>query len=461
MSLFSVLSRTSRAPFAALLLAFLSLPGVSLGQSDDEPSKEISERVGEQIEKLSTLYEEKQYDEALTLINDLIRTVDPNSYDLAVLTQLKAQVLLTQNKYEESIEPLEVALRLGETYGYLEPRQQQEYAMLLSQLHFQVASGLKDKAKQIEGFDRAIAYLRRYLETADKLRPEARLYAAQAFYQRATVEDEDNPDQELLEEARRQAENGLYSEVKPRETFYVVILAVLQTQGRVKDAAELLELLVSRYPTNRQYWQPLVYSYLTLAEEEDDPERAYELQIRAITAIDRAQELGIMDTPRDHFNLIGIYFNLKRFPEAITLLERGLENGNIENTQQNWELLASSYQQVRKELKAVDVLKEAAKRFPEAGALEYTAAQIYYSLDKLEDAYRHAKAALEKGNLENRSQVLLFAAYMGYELREFEDALEFAEEAAKDPEAENADKLVAAIRDSIEERERALSATIF
>lgn len=461
MSAFSALFCSPRARWAALMLA-LSVPVASYGQTQDAPpEKEISSRVSEQLGKLRELTDAENYDGALQLINELMRTADPDTYDMTVLAQVKAQVLLTQEKYEASIEPLELALRLGETRGFLERNQIQEYTMLLSQLHFQVAAAHKEREKQIPGLDRAIGYLRRYLEMAEQPRPEARLFAAQAFYQRATM-DEDNVDRELLQQARIQAENGLYDAIKPRETFYVIILAIIQTEGRNEEAAELLELLVKQYPTNRQYWQQLAFTYLALAEEHrNDPEREYELNIRTITAIERAQQLGIMDTPRDHFNLIGIYFNIQRFDEAVQLLERGLQNGNIEDTQRNWELLASSYQQVRKELKAIDVLKEATRRFPEAGSLEYTIAQTYYSINKLDEAYRHALAALEKANLDKPSAVQLFAAYLGYELGKYEEALTYAEEASKDPEAENADRLVSAIREMIEERELALKAQVF
>lgn len=460
MPVFSFLTRSSRARWAALMLA-CAVPATITCAQQDAPKKEISDRVAEQFAKIREMTDNKQFDAALKLVDELIRGVPNNSYDLAVLSQVKAQILLTNNNYAGAIPPLETAVRLGENYAFLEPKQLQEYLMLLSQLYFQVSVGNKNPADQRPGMDKAIEYLRRYLALDPKPTPEGQLYIAQALYQRATI-DEDNVDHEMLEQAKAQAQKGLHMAIKPRDTFYVLILAALQQEGRDQEAAELLELLVKQYPTNRQYWQQLAFTYLTLAEKEkDNPERAYEWNVRTILAIERAQELGIMDTPRDHFNLIGIYFNIQRFDQAVQLLEQGLQNGKVENTQRNWELLASSYQQIHKELKAIDVLKEAAKRFPEAGQLEFTIAQTYYTLDKMEDAYRHAVAALRKGNLDKRSTVLLFAAYIGYELRKYEDALKFAQEAAKDPNADNADRLVKAIQDSIEEREQALKARAF
>ena len=460
MSVFHLLSRSSKARWTALLFAF-GVPAAATYGQQEAPKKEVSDRVSEQFAKLRELTDNKQFDAALKLIDDTMRGVQPNSYDMAVLAQVKAQVLLTNNNYAGAIEPLETAVRLGEQFKFLEPKQQQEYLMLLSQLYFQVASNNKNVTEQRAGYDRAIEYLRRYLATNPNPSPEAQLYVAQAFYQRATA-DEQNIDKQLLEQAKQQAEKGLYLAIKPRDTFYVLILAALQQEGRDQEAADLLELLVKQNPTNRQYWQQLAFTYLSLAEKaKDDPEQSYEWNVRTIVTIERAQELGIMDTPRDHFNLIGIYFNIQQFDRAVELLEKGLQNGNVENTQRNWELLASSYQQIHKELKAIDVLKEAAKQFPDAGQLEFTIAQTYYTLDDMANAYKHANAALNKGNLDKRSTVLLFTAYIGFELQKYDEALKFAEEAAKDPNADNADRLVKAIRDSIAEREQALKAKAF
>ena len=142
---------------------------------------------------------------------------------------------------------------------------------------------------------------------------------------------------------------------------------------------------------------------------------------------------------------------------AIDLLEKGLRDGGIENLQQNWEFLASSYQQVNKDLKAIETLEAAAKLFPESGSLEYQIANIYYSMDKVGDAFRHAQIALQKGNLPRVQQVRVFAGFLAYELKEFEAGETILEAAVKDdPDAKDAVRLLRAIKDIIAEREEAL-----
>jgi hypothetical protein len=151
--------------------------------------------------------------------------------------------------------------------------------------------------------------------------------------------------------------------------------------------------------------------------------------------------------------------NIQQFDQSIAYLEEGLKIGKIEDTQKNWEYLASSYQQVNKDFEAINALKTAAGKFPQEGEIDFRIANLYYILDKLDDAYKSGTTALRKGSLNNRASVLMFVAYMGYELRKFEEALPLAQEAQK-LGAERAEGLVNAINASIEERKAALEADI-
>ncbi len=160
-----------------------------------------------------------------------------------------------------------------------------------------------------------------------------------------------------------------------------------------------------------------------------------------------------MNTPKDNFNLVGIYFNMQQYDQAIGLLEKGLRDGSIDNEQRNWELLAASLQQVRRELRAIDVLKEATKHFPDSGSLYLQIAQIYYSLDKLNESYTYATQAVAH-KLDKPWQAHTFLAYICYELKKLPEALEAINTSLKYPEGgKDAERLKKAIEDAIKERE--------
>lgn len=400
-------------------------------------------------EVLSTTYkaaiEAKNYDAALVVINaQLAKLPDPTSFDAAVLYQSKAQTLLQKSQFSESIEPLERALMLSDakTPNYFDERVTQEFVYFLSQLHFQEASASKIPTQAAASYDKAEGYINRWLKNTKKQNPEVMLFYASLLYNRAS-QDADNPDLVQIKKALEVVEAALRMSTHPKDHLYVLKLVCLQHLARNTEAIELLELLVQQKPETRNYWQQLAALYL--GESQD---------IRAILSFERAQAHGFMKSPKDNFNLVGIHFNIGQFQRAAELLEKGLADGSIENEEKNWELLAYSYQQLNRDFKAIDTLKQATKVFPASGQLEYLIAQNYYTMDKMSDALPHLLAAVKKGGGNRPHQTYLFLAFVAYDLKKFDVALDAAERAiATDDGHDEGVRMKQAIEDIMRERE--------
>ena len=267
-------------------------------------------------------------------------------------------------------------------------------------------------------------------------------------------------DRPLMEKALYWTNRGLRASARPRDTFYQLKLAELYQLERYEETAECLELLVKMKPDNKSYWQQLASTYLQLASaamEKHDDRVAFSNNVRTILAIERAQKLGIMNTPKDNYNLVGIYFNIGQYAEACALLERGLKEASIERTQANFELLANSYQQLHQEPKAVATLMEAAKVFPKSGQIENEIAVIYQSVDKSKEAFEHVKACIAKGGTDKPYKDWLFFAYLALDLKQYDDALKGATEAEKYPEArKEAAQMKEAVNATVADREARL-----
>jgi tetratricopeptide (TPR) repeat protein len=264
----------------------------------------------------------------------------------------------------------------------------------------------------------------------------------------------------MMEKALYWTNRGLSASARPRDTFYQLKLAELYQLNRIDETADYLELLVKMKPENKSYWQQLAATYLQLAAaaEKKDDKAFNTYNIRAILAIERAQKLGIMTTPKDNYNLVGIYFNIGQFAEACRLLEQGLKDDSIERTQANYELLANSYQQLHREPKAIEALQAAAKIFPKSGQIEYQIAQVYFTIDKFQEAFEHMKICEAKGGTDKPHVGWLFYAYLALDLKQYDEALKGAEQAAKYPDAkEEAQKMQDAIKATIQDRESRLS----
>jgi tetratricopeptide (TPR) repeat protein len=285
---------------------------------------------------------------------------------------------------------METSLKLSDSYNYLEPKEVQELVYFLALMENQEASTQKSPALQQQYLNKAVGYAKRWLTNdtspaTDPRRQEVQLFYVNILYNRAVI----NPaavDLKLMKECQTEIENVLLQIYHPKETFYVLLLAAYQQEGNFARAAEILELLVKQYPAKKDYWAQLVPIYLNLGFDKDE-EKSRDNNIRGIVSIERAQALGFMRTPKENYTLVGLYFNVGQFGKATELLYSGLKNGSIEPLQSNWELLAYSYQQVDKPYQAIEVLKEAAKHFPKSGQIDFQIAQIYYSLEKPQDAY--------------------------------------------------------------------------
>jgi tetratricopeptide (TPR) repeat protein len=223
----------------------------------------------------------------------------------------------------------------------------------------------------------------------------------------------------------------------------------LQQQGDYARSAELLELLVKLFPDNKTYWQQLAATYLQLQQD-----------LRAAVTFERAHALNILNEPAQNYNLVGIYYNLRQYDKAAELLEAWLRDGRVPNEQKNWELLATCYQQVHKEDKAITTLKEATTRFPKAGNLEQQIGQLYYSQDNFDEALKHLTLALKKG-LDKPAPTYMFVAYLGYEMKRLDEALAAAEKAMQlEPNNKQAKQLLDSLKANVAEREAQKAAQI-
>lgn len=445
LKLLSTLRLALAAPLAALVLA-----SGALAQEQPERTYSLSESVSEALGSgYKAAADAKNFDAALTVLDaQLAKVTDKTSYDAAVLLQIKAQTHLQKNEYTKSIEPLEQCLQLSDSHTptYFDERITQDQVFYLAQLYFQEATTTKNATLIAGYYDKSEKYMSRWVKNAKKPTADALNFYSSLLYNRA-IQDADHPDLPTIGRALGIVDQALHLTAHPKDNFYVLKLVCLQQLNRNAEATELLELLVKQKPENKTYWTQLAALYLNQTQD-----------IRAIVTIERAQAYGFMNSPKDNFNLVGIHFNLGQYSRAAELLEKGLKSGGIENDQKNWELLAYSYQQLNRDLKAVEILKEATKVFPKDGQLEYQIAQNYYGMEKLPEALVHIQSCVAKGGGHKPHQSYLFLAYIAFELKKFDVALGAAKKAVTYADgAKEGKRMLSAIEDAIKDREAKLN----
>lgn len=448
-----MISPFARLRRAARLVLALTLATSGSLYSGEPPIHNLSEKTSEAFGKLRPLLDEKDYDGVMALLDGLIPQIEPTSYDMAQVLDIKAKLYATQDQYGKAIEPWARALKLSDTYNYFDEKWTLDTLYFLAQLEYQEGLSSKVPAEQKQHLARASANLKRWLQTTNKVTADASSLYATMLFNRAMA-DSENVDLNLIKEARREVERGLLLAIEPKESFYGLLLVILQQEGDFTRASEILELLVNLFPQKANYWPTLMAFYLNVAGEATSDAESFNNYVRAINTIERAQSFGHMKTPKDNYNLVSLYIAADQFSKANELLYAGLKSGEIESDPKTWAVLGYYYQQARQSEKAVEVLKEAAGLFPTAGQLELQIGELYREREKTAEALEHYKNAVRKGNLDKPTMAYQLLAFAAYELKKFDEALAAILEAEKFPEAKGDEHLIRlkmAIEEAIQE----------
>jgi tetratricopeptide (TPR) repeat protein len=449
----------SRALFllVALLTSVALLPNRSAAAEEQGPPG-LNEKVSEALQqKMKPLLDAKNWDGAMGVIDSVLVGLDPNGYDTAFLSDIKAKIFLQKNDYASAIAPMETTLRLADANkNFFDKKTILDVVYFLAQIYYQEGTSSKDPTVQKNYFNKSSAYIKRWLQTTPKKNQEASLFYASILYNQAVV-NPDKVDLDLIKRVQTEVNEGLLTSLKPKEGFYVLLLASLQQIGDLAGSAEVLEQMVKVKPDNRTYWLQLLATYLNLGGgTEKDEQKSRESFARAINTMERAQALGLMQTPKDNYNLVTMYYNAGQFGRATDLLYSGLKSGAIESDLKNWQLLAYSYQQIGRDAQAIAVLKEAGTAFP-TGQIEFQIGQIYSQMDnRTAEAYAYYSKAVEKGGLEKPHSAYMFLAYTAFELEKFDEALAAINQTIGSPDGQKdaqAPRLKQAIEDAVKERE--------
>jgi len=461
-------------------------------EAGTEQQLSLSDVASEALGKLKPLVDEKNWPAALKVLDDLTPKLAPDSYDLAVVLDTKAKILLQLSDYPGTIEPLETALRLGQAHHYFTPKEITDRLFLLAQIDYQESANDKahpDKEIRERYLEQAVETIERCIASSAKPSAEVSEFYARVLYDEAVAKNPAKPDPVLLKKCQDQAEKIIATTLHPKDVIYVLLLDTFLQQANYTRSAELLELLVSREPgaSSKVYWEQLEGLYVTLASSAEQaavaadkksspvekqpalPRAVKKYYARAINAIERAQEHGFLSTTKDNYDLVTIYYTVEQFGKATDLLHAGLESGAIKSEIKNWELLASSYQQINQQSKAIEALKEAAldPQFADNGQIDFQIGQMYSELNKTADAYAHFKTAVHKTGLDHPIAVYLYLAYSAFELQKYDEALDAVDHAAKLPDAAK-DKQLGPLRQAVldaikarEQQKQAVSRTSF
>ncbi|MCW8195743.1 tetratricopeptide repeat protein [Proteobacteria bacterium 005FR1] len=302
---------------------------------------------------------------------------------------------------------------------------------------------------QLEQYDKAIDYYKRYVETpsvplANMLNVSyylAQLYLATENYKEAIRLLEQYIAQseivgadhyyklgqayymnEQLDKALPNIDRAVtmyeQSDRLPPEGLYQYQMSLYYSQEQYPKVIEVLEKLVRHYP-KISHWRTLAQVYGLAGRPQDQ-----------VHAFDAVYTMGGLSQEKELRLLASLYLEQEYPYKAAKILQKGVDEGNVEKTSKNLELLAGAWSLAKEQDKSIPVLEQAAAKSGD-GELFGRLSQLYLSIDEYQKSVEAARQALQR-DLEKPSNVQLYLGMSLFNLEKFDEALKAFREARKD-----------------------------
>ena len=369
-----------------LTILFLTLSLLVLGSAsaaDDEKQFLLSEKTYKALNQAQELMEKENYQQAKQQLDSLLNTVEKGSYEQAVVLQTLGFLYSSLEQYKKATETFQQALDLNALPEDVTHTLRYNLAQLL----------IAD-----EQYKKGIPLMESWLAAEKK--PDNTVYVllASAYYR---VNN--------FSKAADRIQIAIKNDKAPQEDWYRLLLSSYLSLKHYKSAISVLELLITRYPDKKMYWDQLAALYMQENKEFTS------LAVRML-----AKRLDLTE-PKTLVNLADMYRYLRVPYKAGQLLEQGMEQKVIPSNFENLNKLADSWLAARENQRAVDTLKVMLP-MDNSGDTQLKLGQIYISMEQWGNAIDTLSSALKllKGKKLGQTYAMLGTAY--YHQDNFEQA---------------------------------------
>lgn len=364
---------------ALIALALMFPAGGAQAADCDNPKKAtgaLSESTYRRMTKIQEDIGEKKYAEAIKQLDQLIKRVENNDYEYALVMQTYGFAYSSQDQYAKAADAFQKAIDKDAL-----PQEPQEQ-MLFNVGQLYLAGGQDDKA---------LKYLLEYVNTAcGTIQPEAYILIANAYAEK-----------KQYAKALPWVDKAIDAKgAKTPESWYQLKLAMHYEQRQYKSASQVLVTLISKFPIKEQYWKQLSGVFLEMKDDEE-----------SLAVLALAERQGFLDTEKELNNLANVYLFMDIPFKAANVIEAGMANGKIARNYENLKRLGTAWQLARVDDKAIDILSQAAEAGKD-GDMWMQIGQIYVGQEEWDKAIATLDKAVQQGaSRSGEANLLMGVAY--------------------------------------------------
>lgn len=299
----------------------------------------------------------------------------------------KIQGMSKLSKYEQSL--------MHQSYGYLHASQGHYKKAMQSFEKCVAAGGLSDQEQLNIRYNLGQLYIandqyQKGIQTLEGWINEAQNPGAEPYFLIANAYVQ----LERYDAALQWVGRGMVRTDEPRESWLQLALALYFEKKKYPECADVLKQLVTRFP-KKSYWKQLAGIYDQLGDEK-----------KQLAAFELAHRQGLLTESGELVQMAQLFLYHEVPYKGAALLEKGLEDGRIKPTADNWELLANSWIHAREYPRSEDPLARAAK-LSDDGELYLRLGEVYVAGERWKEAGQALRQALAKGELDDPGQAHL------------------------------------------------------
>ena len=412
---------TTRSPFlysALLALTFVvvpafiaaTVPAVSAQDSSESREKRktrktpsMSEKVYQKLTEAQELIEAKDYEAGLAALSDLAKEPKLSDYEKAQLYNYFAYTYFTLERYEDAINSYEVVLSQPDLPEALETNS----LYTLAQLYF-----------IIENYRKAVDIINRWFSLTEKPTENAYMLLGQGYYQLEEYKNSLAPLKKAYAMVRGRGD-------VPKENLLLLLRVNYFNLNDYENMLRVLKELVEYYP-KPEYWLTMAGTYSELKRLD-----------KQMSILEMMYEAGSLQRGNQQLNLANLYMLHEAPYKAAVLLEKGMDEGKIEQNIRNLRLLSQAWLQAQENEKSLPPLIQAAK-LTKDGELDMRLAQAYINLYRYDEAIASLREAFRKGGLKRPDQANIMLGLALFETQSFDDSLDAFRAASEDKRSRKA-----------------------
>ncbi|NRA63515.1 MAG: tetratricopeptide repeat protein [Pseudobacteriovorax sp.] len=355
----------------------------------------ISERDFNRLGKAQKFMADEKYNDALTLLSSLEKSMANKKYGLAQVYQTKGYVYAQTDRFAEASEAFKKtvtlkSLPLGPTLSTM----------------YSLAQVLAAQEKYLD----AIPYIQDYIFNSEQVKPDAYFFLGQVWMQvKQTAKAIEN------------VEKAISLEKKPKEAWLRFIVALYYEKKEYPKAAAMLEKLLQIAPEKTKYWKQLSSVYVAMNAED-----------KALATMEVAQKHGVLTDEKDMIHLAKLSMFRDIPYKAGQYLEEAMKTDKVEKNFKNYKLLADTWVASQEMDKALDALSKAAPLAPN-GEIYVRRGQIFLEKEQWKEAITDIRKGIKKGGLKKAGLAYLAMGIAQYKTGSTQSSLEAFRSAQKYP----------------------------